>query len=58
MKYFYEDILREVGEFGPWQWKRLAILWIIMLICGSQFIIIDILLLKPSEFASQCPKPR
>ena len=19
MKYFYEDILREIGEFGPWQ---------------------------------------
>ena len=51
MKYFYEDILREIGEFGPWQWKRLAILWIIMLVCGTQFIIIDVLLLKPNEFA-------
>jgi len=50
MKYFYEDILREIGEFGAWQQRQLAILWMLMVISGIQFNLIDYFEYRPDEF--------
>jgi len=55
MKYFYEDILREIGEFGPWQKRHLVILWMMMLLSGIQFTLIDYFEYRPDEFV--CARP-
>ena len=28
MKFFYEDVLKAVGEFEPWQVKMIFFLWV------------------------------
>ena len=34
MPFLYYNVLQAVGEFGPWQGPRLAILWLFMINCG------------------------
>ena len=34
MPFLYYNVLQAVGEFGPWQGPRLAILWLFMITCG------------------------
>ena len=50
MNHFYEDILRVVGECGPWQVRRLVLLWLLMLMCGAHYTIIDYIELNTEEF--------
>ena len=34
MQYMYEYILEAVGDFGPWQARKVLVLWIFMIILG------------------------
>ena len=38
MKFFYEDVLKAVGEFGPWQVKMIFFLWVPMFMCQVESI--------------------
>ena len=55
MKYLYEEVLKNVGEFGVWQRKSVLILWYIMFICGMEFIMVDYMSLKPPEYLCKFP---
>ena len=41
MKFFYEDVLKAVGEFGPWQVKMIFFLWVPMFMCGMKWTTTD-----------------
>ena len=43
----YEEVIMEVGAFGVWQFRRIVLLWIPMLMCGTQFITTDFMVLEP-----------
>ena len=49
MKFFYEDVLKAVGEFGPWQVKMIFFLWVPMFMCGMQWTTTDFMGLEPKE---------
>ena len=49
MKFFYEDVLKAVGEFGPWQVRMLFLLWVPIFMCGTQFITTDFMGMEPKE---------
>ena len=49
MKFFYEDVLKAVGEFGPWQVRMILLLWVPMFMCGTQFITTDFMGLEPGQ---------
>ena len=49
MKFFYEDVLKAVGEFGPWQVKMIFFLWVTMFMCGMKWITTDFMGLEPKE---------
>ena len=49
MKSFYEDVLRTVGEFGPWQVKMIISLWLPMMLCGFQWVSTDFMAMEPRE---------
>ena len=55
MKYFYEDIFRAVGEFGPWQMKRVMVLWWFMFLMGIHFTNVDYLEFNIKEFFCDFP---
>ena len=50
MRHSYADILFGVGEFGPWQLKRLLILWLIMFMSGAQYALLQLAMFKQDEF--------
>ena len=56
LKHFYEDILMAVGEFGPWQFKRLLALWLIMFTCGAQYTLMEFMSFKQDEFICDPPE--
>jgi len=49
MKFIYEDLLKTIGEFGPWQMKMMFLLWIPMFMCGMQWVTMDFMVLGPQE---------
>jgi len=49
MKYIYEDLLKTIGEFGPWQMRMMFLLWIPMFMCGIQWVTMDFMVLGPQE---------
>ena len=53
MKFFYEDVLKAVGEFGPWQVKMIFFLWVPMFMCGMQWITTDFMGLEPKELVCE-----
>ena len=55
-KHSYEDILIAVGEFGPWQFKRLLSLWLIMLMAGAQYNLMQFFNIKHDEFLCEPPE--
>ena len=55
-KHSYEDILTAVGEFGPWQFKRLLALWVIMLMAGAQYNLMQFFSIKHDEFLCEPPE--
>ena len=55
MKHFYEDIFRVIGEFGPWQCKRVAVLWWFMFLIGIHFTTEDYLDFTIHEFFCDVP---
>ena len=55
-KHSYEDILRAVGEFGPWQFKKLLVLWLIMLMAGAQYSLVQFYSSKRDEFICDPPE--
>ena len=55
-KHSYEDILIAVGEFGPWQFKRLLALWLIMLMAGAQYNWVQFFSIKHDEFLCEPPE--
>ena len=56
MRHSYEDILTAVGEFGTWQFKRLLSLWLIMLMLGAQYSLVQLFSFKQDEFICDPPK--
>ena len=56
MRHSYEDILTAVGEFGPWQFKRLLSLWLIMLMLGANYVMFQILSFSQDEFICDPPE--
>ena len=49
MKFFYEDVLKAVGEFGPWQVKMIFFLWVPMFMWRMQWTTTDFMGLEPKE---------
>ena len=49
MKFFYEDLLKTIGEFGPWQIKIMFLLWVPMFMCGMEGKSTDFMVLGPKE---------
>ena len=49
MKFFYEDLLKTIGEFGPWQMKMMFLLWVPMFMCGMEGKSTDFMVLGPKE---------
>ena len=45
-----------VGEFGPWQFKRLLALWLIMFTCGAQYTLMEFMSFKQDEFICDPPE--
>ena len=56
MKYFYEDIFRAIGEFGPWQLKKVMILWWCLFLIGVHFTTVDYLEFNTNEFFCDFPQ--
>ena len=51
----YEEVIMEVGAFGVWQFRRIVLLWIPMLMCGTQFITTDFMVLEPKTLFCRYP---
>ena len=49
MKFFYEDVLKAVGEFRPWQVKMIFFLWVPTFMYGMQWTTTDFMGLEPKE---------
>ena len=56
MRHSYEDILTAVGEFGTWQFKRLLSLWLIMLMLGAHYAVVQNLSFSQDEFICDPPE--
>ena len=55
MKHLYEDIFRVTGELGPWQMRRLGLLWLLMFLVGAHFSIPDYMERGTEEFICRNP---
>ena len=55
MKFIYEDLLRTIGEFGPWQMKMMFLLWVPMFMCGMEWKTTDFMVLDPKEMFCKYP---
>lgn len=55
MNHLYEDIFRVTGELGPWQMRRLGLLWLLMFLVGAHFSIPDYMERGTEEFICRNP---
>ena len=56
----YDEVLKEIGQFGPWQKKLMVILWAPILVVGLAFMTYSFALGTPADyrcFVPGCDQP-